>query len=268
MTLRLFTLFGLLAASLAYGEAQVLEVDAAQNRVAIKRTYETQGWKAGEAVCLNRGTARIGCGRALMATGDRLWISMGDKTRYLAKGNVVTISRPERGISSIAASAATTTRKSDKLNNFDIGLGGHMSFIYFHPELHMNVRLNEKFSMGLEGIYSKFVNNATEVSMTGAFLNFSYYHTNSAFRGWVFQMGPGYYSLNLKFRTREESLNMFAMRGQVYWRGTAKAAFNMDFGFGVGAQWAFDPPPAATSAIVYDFKGFLPFANFFVGYQF
>ena len=140
-----------------------------------------------------------------------------------------------------------------------------MSFIYFNPELHFNVRLNEKFSMGLEGIYSKFKNNATDVSMAGGFLNFSYYHTNATFRGWVFQFGPGYYSLNLKYRTVEEGLGMFAMRGQVYWRGTAKAAFNMDFGFGVGAQWVFDKPSAL---IVYDFRGFLPFANFFVGYQF
>ncbi len=266
MSLRLTTLIGLLAAGLAYADTQVLEVDVAQKRVAIKRTYETQGWKAGEAVCLNRGAARIGCGRALMSTGDRLWIGMGDKARYLAKGNVVTVSRPERGISSIAAATSgTTTRRNENVNNFDVGIGGNMSFIYFNPELHFNVRLAEKFSMGLEGIYSKFKNNATDVSIAGGFLNFSYYHTNAAFRGFVFQLGPGFYSFNLKYRTVEDSLSLFAMRGQVYWRGTAKAAFNMDFGFGVGAQWVFDKP---SPRIVYDFKGFLPFVNFFVGYQF
>lgn len=265
MPIRFLFLALTLFTSLAFADAPVLEVDVAGGRVAIKRTYETQGWKANEAVCLSRGTQRVGCGRALMATGDRLWINMGTNARMLYKGSLVTISRPERGISSINANAATTTRRSDSHNNFDVGLGGQMSFSYFNPELHFNVRLNERFSMGVEGILSRFKNGATEVGMWGTYLNFSYYHTNAAFRGWVFQFGPGFYELGLKYRTLELNTSMFALRSQAYWRGTAKAAFNMDFGFGLGFQYVFgkDVP-----GIDYAFRGFLPFVNFFVGYQF
>ncbi len=265
MPILILSLLAFLFPLLAFPDTAVLEVDAVGQRVALRKSYELQGWKNGEAICLNRGTQRVGCGRALMATADRLWVGMGDKTRFVMKGSMVSVSRPERGISSIAASRASSRRVDRGENNFDVALGGHLSPSYFYPVITSNVKLNERFTLGLEFDFNRYASADTTATVLGGFLNFTYYLESSVFKGWGIQFGPGYYNLGLTYFGLKESLGLFAAKTQIFWRGTAKAAFSMDFGVGVGFQWVFKQD---STLIDYDFHGFLPFAQFFVGYQF
>lgn len=265
MPILFIVLIAFLFPLLAFSDTAVLEVDAVGQRVALQKNYELQGWKNGEAICLSRGTQRVGCGRALMATADRIWVGMGDKTRFVVKGSMVGVSRPERGISSISASTARTRRTDRGEHNFDVALGGQLSPTYFFPQLTTNLRLNERFTIGLELDFNRYNNNDLDTLTLGAFLNFTYYLDPTVFKGFGIQFGPGYYSLALSYLGLNETLGLFAAKSQIFWRGTAKAAFNLDFGVGVGFQYVFKKD---SLLIDYAFHGFLPFAQFFVGYQF
>ncbi len=255
----------LLMPAQVFAATQVVDVDPAQGRVSVTKTGETEGIQAGEAVCLTRGAQRLGCGRAQTATHDRVWIGIGDKAPLFARGNVVTISRPERGISSVSEPTTVgTVRNKGEQKTFDAGLGGHISYAYFFPELYFNARVGDQATLGVEVIFSKFSSDASSSTLAGAFFNCTYYE-KAVFNGLGFQVGPGLYSLGLTERGLAETLHMPAIKGQVFWRGTAKAAFNLDFGLALGAQYIFgkDSP-----IISYRFRDLLPYVNFFVGYQF
>ena len=258
-------LLGLLFPLLAFSDTAVLDVDATGQRVAIKSNYETQGWKIGEAICLNRGTSRLGCGRALMAAGDRLWIGMGDRARFVVKGSMVSLSRPERGVAAIASSQASYRKRDRGEKNFDVLLGGHMSLAYFYPHISFDVKLNERFAVGIEVNYYRFDSVDTQIDLLGAGLNFSYYMDPNVFKGFGIQLGPNFYHLGLQYFGLKDGVGLPGLKTMAFWRGTAKAMFNMDFGVGLGFQYVFKHE---SPLIDYQFHGFLPFVDFFVGYQF
>lgn len=261
----LIALIGLLFPLLAFSDTTVLEVDPAGQRVAIKRNYETQGWKNGEAICLNHGTTRLGCGRALMATSDRLWVGMGDRARFVVKGSIVGLSRPERGVSSIASSESGYRKRDKGEHKFDVLLGGHMSLTYFYPHFSFDVKLNERFTVGLEIDYYRFDSAETHIDLLGGGINFAYYLDPNVFKGFGIQLGPSLYRLGLTYYGLQDSVTLPAVKTMAFWRGTAKAAMNLDFGVGLGFQYVFKHE---SPLIDYQFAGFLPFVNFFVGYQF
>lgn len=269
------------ASSLAFASSKILTADPRGEFVIVTRDGATS-WNLNDRSCVYRKSRLVGCGTVVGFDATRVKIRFDKPARKIAANQKVDVQRDARQPASVdSASTSTGFTLKRKPMKYDASMGIFAGLNYYYPVVHVQMAVNEKFSLGVMPLYASFSQDTAatattlatrhELSAFGAYVTANYYFSRFTYHGFYAQGAFGVIFTSVNRTTSvgavatNTSYTPLAFEASLNYRGSLFHAKYIDAGVGLGFQYITNSAPVGFEN---DFNGVLPLFHGFLAFSF